>query len=68
MPRKTTGVLFTPKESFVANHNGVETTFFRGRTLVREGHEILEKYGEMFEPVRATYEVEQATANPGELR
>ena len=68
MPRKKEGVIYTPKESFVASVNGIDETFVRGRTYVREGHEILELYGEMFEPLRAHYEVEQATAAPGELR
>ena len=68
MPRKTEGRIYTPKESFVADIDGLAEALIRGRTLVREGHELLERFPKHFELIKVHYEVEQATANPGEKR
>ena len=62
------GQLYVASESFVADVDGVPQAFSEGKTLVREGHEILERMPHLFKPARAHYEVEQATAAPGEKR
>ena len=71
MPRTTakagTG-LFMCRNSFAAKVDGVDATFIAGKTIVREGHDILRRFGENFEPLRVTYDIEQATDEPGELR
>lgn len=66
--RETGRRVFVPRESFVADIDGVPVSFREGQTRVREGHEILDTYGHLFEEIRVQYEVEQATAAPGELR
>jgi hypothetical protein len=68
MPRKHEGKIYTPKESFVASVDGIDTALVRNRDYVREGHELLRRFPDMFEEMRVTYEVEQATAAPGERR
>ena len=59
--------VFVPIDGFVANIDGTDVNFHRN-IRVREGHPILEKYGHLFERIRVQYDVEQATAAPGELR
>lgn len=59
--------VYVPIDGFVAEIDGVDVTFTK-HTYVREGHWILDKYPELFHPVRVTYDVEQATAAPGERR
>ena len=60
--------IYTPKESFVGDIDGVPTTFVRNRDLVREGHELLTRYPTLFEPVPVQYDVEEATSEPGRKR
>jgi hypothetical protein len=50
--------------------NGVAYTFTAGVTTVRAGHPLLKACPNCFAPEvnRVTYEVEQATASPGEKR
>ena len=52
---------------FVAEVDGSPVNF-HSNMRVREGHWLLEKYPELFEPIRVQYDVEQATAAPGETR
>jgi hypothetical protein len=59
--------VYVPISGFVAEVDGASVTF-TDHTYVREGHWILDKYPELFRPVRVQYDVEQATAAPGELR
>lgn len=40
----------------------------RGETVVRKGHALLKEHGNMFAPIHVHYDVEQATAVPGERR
>lgn len=69
MPRRTDGrEVFVPRESFTALIDGAEVSFVKDSTRVREGHPILERLGHLFEPIQVDYEVEQATAAPGEKR
>lgn len=62
------GQLYVATDSFVADVDGVPQTFSEGKTLVREGHEILERMPHLFRLAKAHYEVEQMTAAPGERR
>jgi len=64
---KTGREIYAPREPFIANVDGQEIVF-TAQTLVREGHRVLELYPDAFEPVRIAYDVEQATAAPGERR
>lgn len=66
--RTQSGGVFVPRESFTAEVDGVEVAFVKDSTRVREGHPILERLGHLFEPIKVDYEVEQATAAPGEKR
>lgn len=59
--------IYAPKEPFVANIDGQDISF-TPQTLVREGHRILDLHPNLFEPVRVAFDVEQATAKPGEKR
>ena len=59
--------IYAAKEPFMANVDG-ELQRHGPNTLVREGHRVLELYPEMFEPARVQFDVEQATAAPGERR
>lgn len=60
--------IFVPTDSFTARVDGVDVLFRKGETRVREGHPVLEEYAHLFEPIRAHYDVEAATAAPGERR
>jgi hypothetical protein len=69
MPRNTRSgdAMFVAKESFVAIVGGVEERINKG-DLVREGHAVLEGREKLFKPVEVQYDMEQATAAPGEKR
>lgn len=60
--------VYTPKDTFIANYEGVPTTFTAGVTFVREGHPLLDTFADLFEEVRVRYEVEEAVAAPGSRR
>lgn len=68
--RKTTGAIYVAIESGFAEVKGQLYQFTKGVTRVRAGHPLLKDHGVFFEPVdeHVTYEVEQATAAPGEKR
>lgn len=68
MPTKHGGTIYVAKRSFITVIDGVEVTIQQGRTRVREGHPLLSGRMEMFEPMTVDYEMEQATAGPGEKR
>lgn len=62
--------VYVAKESGSAEVNGETLTFTRGITRVRAGHPLLKGRESLFAPVDDTvhYDVEQATAAPGEKR
>lgn len=62
------GLIYIATESFSCNLDGVPVVVRAGETRVREGHELLRGREHMFKPITAHYEVEQATAAPGEAR
>jgi hypothetical protein len=48
--------LYTPKNSFIATIDGTSTTLHAGKTMVREGHEILKRFPDKFRPVEVRFE------------
>ncbi len=71
MATKTSPVVgrdvYVPIDGFIAEVDGTPVNF-HSNMRVREGHWLLEKYPHLFQPIRVQYDVEQATANPGETR
>ena len=61
--------LYRAKSEFAVEIGGVPTVIHRDE-LVREGHEILKGRMSLFEPYepKVRFDVEQATATPGEKR
>ena len=62
------GQVFVATETFTVNLDGVDVLIEKDKTRVREGHEILRQAPQNFKPVDAHYEIEAATAVPGERR
>lgn len=60
--------IFVAKESFTTEVDGVPTIIRAGLDRVRAGHPLLEGREHLFEPLTVQYDVEQATAAPGERR
>lgn len=69
MPRRAEPDIYVVKNTFWVNLDGTATCVRKGEH-VRRGHELLRSHRDMFEPVDAIvhYDVEQATAAPGEKR
>jgi hypothetical protein len=68
MPRKSGSTIYVAKDSFLTIVDGVEVMISKGKTRVREGHPLLNGRSELFEPLTVDYDIEQATAAPGEKR
>lgn len=62
------GEILVATESFARRFEGADHAFHAGVTRVRAGHPILRGIEHLFEPIQAHYEVESATAAPGEAR
>jgi hypothetical protein len=62
--------ILVAKETFTTELDGSPVVVQKGRTRVRAGHPLTEGREELFEPVELEvhYDVEQATAAPGEKR
>jgi hypothetical protein len=62
--------VYVARDSGSAEVNGEVLTFTKGVTRVRAGHPLLKGRESLFEPIDETvhYDVEQATAAPGEKR
>lgn len=60
--------LFVAKEAFTTTLDGVEVTVKQGVTRVRAGHPLLKGREMYFEPLTVHYDIEDATARPGEAR
>jgi hypothetical protein len=69
-PRKTGGAVYVAIDSGSCEIKGENFSFTKGTTLVREGHALLKAVPDAFELVsdHVHYDVEQATAAPGEKR
>ena len=66
-PPATGRDVYVPIDGFVAEVDGTPVNFHRNMR-VREGHWLLEKFPHLFAPIRVHYDVEAATAAPGETR
>lgn len=62
------GQIYVARESFSADLDGASVAVVAGRTRVREGHPLLAGRAHLFEEITVDYDVEQATAAPGERR
>lgn len=60
--------IFVAKESFATNLDGEPIVVNKGVTRVRAGHKLLKGREAFFEPLKVHYDVERATASPGEAR
>lgn len=69
MPRTKSPEIYVAKHSFSCEIDG-EQLFVNAGERVRSGHPLLRSQKDYFEPVDTTvhYDVEQATAAPGEKR
>ena len=69
MARKAEPEIYVATQSFAAEVDGVPVVVAVGER-VRRGHELLKQHGGYFEPADqgVQYDVEQATAAPGEKR
>lgn len=70
MSQKSGGVVYVALETFSAEIDGSPQMVYKGQTRVREGHPLLKGREALFAPVELSvdYDVEQATAEPGEKR
>jgi len=67
---RSKGDVFVANTSGSAEVNGQVLTFTKGITRVRAGHPLLKGRESLFDPIddHVHYDVEQATAAPGEKR
>lgn len=72
MPRRqnTTSTVHVATVTFMCDIDGEQIWVEKGKTRVRQGHPLLTRYSDSFQPVDTGvhFDVEQATAAPGELR
>ena len=69
MPRtKAEPTVYVARSSGVVNINGVIHRYVQGQTRVRAGHPLLDARPDKFVPLKIDYDIEQATAAPGEKR
>lgn len=68
MPVGKSEDIFVAKESFSTVIDNVPTNVIGGITRVRKGHPLLKGREALFEALDVHYDVEQATARPGEKR
>jgi len=62
------GQVFVAADSGALEFEGAMVVVHKGVTRVREGHELLRKYPDMFKPLDVHYDVEDTTARPGAKR
>ena len=62
------GEMLVAIESFSHRFEGADHAFVLGVTRVRSGHPILRGIEHLFKPIEPHYEVEAASAAPGEKR
>jgi hypothetical protein len=68
MPARKKPDIFIATDSASVEHDGERVVIHRGVTRVRAGHQLLKDYPDLFEPLDVHFDVEQATAAPGEKR
>lgn len=62
------GRILVAIDSFSRRFEGADHSFQKDVTRVRAGHPILKGIEHLFKPIEAHYEVEAASAAPGEKR
>lgn len=64
------GAVFVANTTFACDLDGSPEVVHAGKTRVRAGHPLLTRYRSYFDPVESgvQFDVEQATAAPGERR
>ena len=69
-PKNPGADIYVATESGAVELDGTPVMVYKGMTRVRAGHRLLRQYPSMFEPIDLLvhYDVEQATAAPGEKR
>lgn len=60
--------ILVAKETFTADYDGHPVTIEGGKTRVRAGHPLTKGREHLFERLELDYDIEQATAAPGEKR
>lgn len=60
--------ILVPRDTFLVELDGNRIILHKGVTRVRAGHPLTVGREELFEPIGLDYDVEQATAAPGEKR
>jgi len=60
--------IYIARQSFATEIDGQSVIVQKGTTRVRAGHPLLKGREELFELLTVQYDVEQATARPGEHR
>lgn len=68
MARTKEPEIYVARSSGVIKIAGRTYRYTAGRTRVRAGHELLRALPDKFVPMDVDYDVEQATAAPGERR
>lgn len=70
VPRNQGDVIYVATETFACEVDGSPVIVHAGETRVREGHSLLDTYRQSFKPADSGvhFDVEQATAAPGEKR
>lgn len=70
MARRNQGAVWVATETFACEIDGASVIVQAGVTRVREGHPMLDSYRDKFEESdrHVHFDVEQATAAPGEKR
>lgn len=69
-PKERVGGVFVANTTFATELDGAQVIVHKGQTRVRAGHVLLERAPGCFDPVDLDvhFDVEQATAAPGERR
>ena len=60
--------IYVARSTGIIRVKGELYTYIAGRTRLRAGHPLLKALPDKFEPLSLDYDLEQATAAPGERR
>ena len=65
---KNSGQVYEATETFQTTVDGTPVLVRKGLTRVRAGHSLVDSYPDYFQPISVDFDVERATAAPGEKR